>query len=36
MANEKNLKSYKPGQSGNLAGKPRGIKSKRTIARQIF
>jgi phage terminase large subunit-like protein len=36
MPNPENLKSYKPGESGNLAGKPKGLKHKSTIARRIF
>lgn len=34
MANEENLKSYKPGQSGNPKGRPKGSKNRSTIARQ--
>lgn len=34
MANEENLKSYKPGQSGNPNGRPKGSKNRSTIARQ--
>ena len=30
MANEQNLKSFKPGQSGNPAGKPKGIPNTKT------
>lgn len=33
MANEKNLKSYKKGQSGNPKGRPKGSKNRSTIAR---
>jgi hypothetical protein len=31
MANEDNLKSWKPGQSGNLNGRPKGHKSIKNI-----
>jgi hypothetical protein len=34
MAKEDNLKSYKPGQSGNPNGRPKGRKNRSTIARQ--
>lgn len=34
MANEENLKSYKPGQSGNPNGRPKGRRNRSTIARQ--
>lgn len=33
MANEENLKSYKPGQSGNPKGRPKGSKNRSTIAK---
>ena len=32
--NDENLKSWKPGQSGNPAGKPLGAKNRSTIARK--
>ena len=32
--NDENLKSWKPGQSGNIAGKPVGSKNRSTIARK--
>jgi hypothetical protein len=36
MPNPHNLTSYKPGVSGNLAGKPIGTKNRSTIARKIL
>ena len=33
MAKEDNLKSYKPGQSGNPNGRPKGSKNRSTIAK---
>lgn len=33
MAKENNLKSYKPGQSGNPKGRPKGSKNRSTIAK---
>src|SRR4051812_40483598 len=36
MANEENLKSYKPGESGNPAGRPKGSQNRSTIARQVL
>ncbi len=34
MANNKTLKSYKPGESGNPNGRPKGSKNRSTIAKQ--
>ncbi len=34
MANEENLKSWSPGQSGNPNGRPKGSKNRSTIARK--
>jgi DNA-directed RNA polymerase specialized sigma54-like protein len=34
MANEENLKSWSPGQSGNPKGRPKGSKNRSTIARK--
>lgn len=34
MANNENLKSYKPGESGNPNGRPKGSKNRSTIAKQ--
>ena len=34
MANEKNLTSYKKGQSGNPKGKPKGTLNRSTIAKK--
>ena len=34
MANEKNLKSWKPGQSGNPKGRPQGSLNRSTIAKK--
>ena len=36
MANEENLKSYKPGQSGNPNGRPKGRRNRSTIARELL
>ncbi|NCB85388.1 MAG: hypothetical protein EOM44_12985 [Bacteroidia bacterium] len=38
MPNPENIKphNFKPGQSGNLSGRPRGIKNKKTIIREIL
>lgn len=36
MANEKNLKSWKPGQSGNPKGKPKGTKHLSTRIQNIL
>lgn len=38
MANEKNLRPqpWKPGQSGNPAGKPKGCRSMKTILRELL
>lgn len=36
MANEKNLKPWKPGQSGNPAGKPIGTKHLSTWIREML
>lgn len=34
MANEKNLKPWAKGQSGNPAGKPKGVRNRSTIIRE--
>lgn len=34
--NDQNLTPFQPGQSGNPAGKPAGIKNRATIARKIL
>ena len=34
MANEENLKSWSPGQSGNPNGRPKGSKNRSTIAKR--
>lgn len=34
MANNENLKPFKPGQSGNPAGRKKGSKNRSTIARE--
>lgn len=34
--NNENLKSWKPGQSGNPSGKPVGIKDSKTILRELL
>ena len=34
MANEENLKSWKPGESGNPNGRPKGSLNRSTIARK--
>lgn len=36
MANEQNLIPFKPGQSGNPAGKPKGARSLSTIIREFL
>lgn len=36
MANEQNLKPWKPGQSGNPAGKPRGTKHLSTWIQEMM
>jgi hypothetical protein len=36
MANEKNLKPFKPGQSGNPAGRPKGSKNIKTILKKLL
>lgn len=36
MANNQNLKSYKPGQSGNPKGKPKGSRNRSTIAKEML
>jgi hypothetical protein len=36
MANQQNLKSWKPGQSGNPAGKPKGTKHLSTWIREML
>ena len=36
MANESNLKSWKPGQSGNPNGKPKGSKHLSTWIRELM
>ena len=36
MAKEDNLKSYKPGQSGNPNGRPKGSRNRSTIARELL
>lgn len=35
MANEQNLKPFKPGQSGNPAGRPVGARSVKSILRDL-
>tara|TARA_Y100000401_G_C8326015_1_gene228362 strand:+ start:13650 stop:14003 length:354 start_codon:yes stop_codon:yes gene_type:complete len=34
MANEENLKSWKPGESGNIKGRPKGKLNRSTIAKR--
>jgi len=34
MANERNLKPFKKGESGNLEGRPKGARSRSTIVRE--
>mgnify|MGYP003642538876 FL=1 len=34
MANEENLKSWSPGESGNPKGRPKGSKNRSTIAKR--
>lgn len=36
MANEQNLKPWKAGQSGNIAGKAKGTRNRSTIIREIL
>lgn len=36
MANEQNLKPFKPGQSGNPKGRKKGSKNRSTIAREML
>ncbi len=36
MANERNLKPWKAGQSGNIAGKAKGTRNRSTIIREIL
>ncbi len=36
MPNLQNLKPYKPGESGNILGRPRGIKNISTIIKQLL
>jgi len=36
MAREDNLKSFKKGQSGNPAGKPKGIKNRGTLIKKYL
>ena len=36
MANQDNLKSWLPGQSGNPSGKPKGIKNLSTWIREFL
>ena len=36
MANEENLKSWSPGQSGNPKGRPKGSKNKSTIFKEML
>lgn len=36
MANEQNLKPFKPGQSGNPKGRPKGVKNLATIVQQVL
>lgn len=36
MANEQNLKPWKPGQSGNPKGRPKGIRNFSTIIQQLL
>lgn len=36
MANDQNLKSWKPGQSGNPAGKPKGTKHISTLIQELL
>ena len=36
MANEENLRPWKPGQSGNPHGRPKGVKSWSTIVQQLL
>lgn len=35
MANDDNLKSWQPGQSGNPKGRPKGVKNLATIIREL-
>jgi|TARA_Y100001954_G_C15772209_1_gene585059 hypothetical protein len=36
MANNHNLKPFRPGESGNKKGRPKGSKNRATIIREIF
>lgn len=36
MANEENLKPWKPGQSGNPSGRPKGLPGMATRCRELF
>jgi len=36
VANEENLKPWVPGQSGNPAGKPKGVRNRATIIKEIL
>lgn len=36
MANEKNLKHFNKGESGNPAGRPKGSKNRSTIVKELF
>lgn len=36
MANEENLNPFKPGVSGNPAGKPKGAKNRSTVLKELY